>query len=499
MFQHKGVSKWWYFLVCISCLHLFFINVKDSHDWGDDFAQYIHQAENITKGISQTETGYIYNKDYPLYSPPAYFTGFPLLLAPVYAVSGNNIMAFSFLISAFLFLCALVFFSFFNSYFKPFTSYLLVLIIVCNPWILNFKAEIASDIPFAFFLLLSALLYVHSKKSIGFYIILGILAGFIFSIRTIGIAFALSVIINELLKIKKEKDGKKKKSLVPGMIVFSFVSVGFFFLVNNVIFDIPFLNIKSSAGLFTFNDLYKTFLKNINYYFDVFQSVFNTHPENMYALFSTLIKSFCLSLIFLGFYLRLKRGVEFVDILLMVYMCVLYIYPYLASGYRFLVPVTPVLLVYATEGLYFLMEALQWKKFILYSLCIISFYAVYKYDWRIILDNQNKVLQGPQRMDSKITFDFIKNNTDKNSRILFKKPRALSLYTGRSCFLNNPDESIEDLANQIKEYNIDYILISEDISDETIKEFISKNPEKIELVWNNSIYRFFKVRKERLI
>jgi 4-amino-4-deoxy-L-arabinose transferase-like glycosyltransferase len=193
---------------------LFFINVKDSHDWGDDFAQYIHQAENITKGISQTETGYIYNKDYPLYSPPAYFTGFPLLLAPVYAVTGNNIMAFSFLISAFLFLCALVFFRFFNSYYKPFTSYVLVLIIICNPWILNFKAEIGSDIPFTFFLFLSALFYIHSKKSIGLYIILGILAGFIFSIRNIGISFALSVVINEFLKIRKEKNGKEKKYLV---------------------------------------------------------------------------------------------------------------------------------------------------------------------------------------------------------------------------------------------------------------------------------------------
>jgi hypothetical protein len=151
MLLQKSNNRWWYILVAVSCLHLFFINIKDSHDWGDDFAQYIHQAENITKGISQTETGYIYNKEYPLYSPPSYFMGFPLLLAPVYAIAGNSIIAFSFLISVFLFLCALIFFRFFNCYFNPFSSYLLVLIIVYNPWMMNYKMGIGSDIPFAFF------------------------------------------------------------------------------------------------------------------------------------------------------------------------------------------------------------------------------------------------------------------------------------------------------------------------------------------------------------
>ncbi|HKR04206.1 MAG TPA: hypothetical protein VJY62_06165, partial [Bacteroidia bacterium] len=230
-----------------------------------------------------------------------------------------------------------------------------------------------------------------------------------------------------------------------------------------------------------------------NYYFNVFQSVYNTHPENIYALFSTLIKSIVLSLVLLGFYLRIKRGIEFIDILLVVYMTVLYMYPYSSAGYRFLVPVTPVFLLYATEGLYFLMEALKWKRTILYCLCIISFFAVYKYEWDIILDNQNHVEQGPQRMDAKAAFDFINSHTEKNARILFKKPRALALYTGRNCFINNPDQSLNDLQYQLSGYNIDYILINEDISDVTIKDFVSKNPGKVQLSWSNSAFRFYKI------
>ena len=494
MFFQKNSDRWWYLVVAVLCLHLFFINIKDSHDWGDDFAQYIHQAENIAKGISQNETGYIYNKEYPLYSPPVYFIGLPLLLAPVYAIAGNSITAFSLLISTFLFLSAVLCFRFFNSYLKPFSSVLLVLIIMYNPWILNYKMEIGSDIPFTFFFILGILLYVKAKKNYSSIVGIGILAGFLISIRSIGLSFILAVIINEWLDFKRRKI-TGKKLLLQRTTIFLFMSVGFFVLLNNIIFDIPFLNFKSSSSLFTFNDLYETVLKNINYYFDVFQSVFNTHPENVYGLFSTLIKSIILSLVLLGFYLRVKRGIEFVDILLIAYMLVLYAYPYSNAGYRFLIPVTPLFLLYASEGLYFLMKVLQWKKTILYCGCIISFFAAYKYDWNIILENQNKVEQGPQRINSKAAFDFISTNTEEGARILFKKPRALALYTHRNCFVNSPDSSPENLSGQIKENNIDYILINEEVSDEAIKDFVAKNIGRLRLIWNNSNFRFYKILK----
>ncbi len=494
MLLQKGVNRWWYILVAVSCLHLFFINIKDSHDWGDDFAQYIHQAENITKGISQTETGYIYNKEYPLYSPPSYFMGFPLLLAPVYVIAGNSIIAFSFLISVFLFLSALIFFRFFNSYFNPFSSYLLVLIFAYNPWMMNYKMGIGSDIPFAFFLFLSILLYVASKKNYKTIVLAGILAGFLISIRSIGISFAVAVIINELVIFKREKI-QSKKILIRRVSIFLLTSASFFVLLNHIIFDIPILNFKSSSSLFSMDDLYNTILKNINYYLDLFQSFFSTRPENQYSLFSTLLKSCMLSSLLLGFYLRIKRGIEFIDIVLILYMLVLYFYPYTSAGFRFLIPVTPILLLYVLEGLYFLTESLKWEKNILYSLCIISFFAVYKHEWRTILDSQNKVEQGPQRMDSKAAFEFIGANTTINSRILFKKPRALALYTNRNCFVNNPGATIEDINEQIKEYNIGYILINEEISDDTIKDFVSRSVGRVHLAWNNSAFRFYKILK----
>ena len=80
-----------YFIVLMLSIPLLFINVKDSHDWGDDFAGYIHQAKNIVEGNSQFQTGYIINVEGPVLGPPTYPIGFPLLLSPVYYFFGNNI------------------------------------------------------------------------------------------------------------------------------------------------------------------------------------------------------------------------------------------------------------------------------------------------------------------------------------------------------------------------------------------------------------------------
>lgn len=92
----NSLSKPGYFIgiALVLFLPLLFIGTHTSHDWGDDFAQYIHQAGNIVHGIPQSETGYVYNQ-LNYIGPQAYPVGFPLLLAPVYAVAGNSMLAFT--------------------------------------------------------------------------------------------------------------------------------------------------------------------------------------------------------------------------------------------------------------------------------------------------------------------------------------------------------------------------------------------------------------------
>src|SRR5690242_710038 len=78
-------------LLFLFIVPLLFINIKSSHDWGDDFAQYLIQARNIVEHRPQTENNLILDEQNGAFAVKAYPVGFPLLLAPIYALKGLDI------------------------------------------------------------------------------------------------------------------------------------------------------------------------------------------------------------------------------------------------------------------------------------------------------------------------------------------------------------------------------------------------------------------------
>jgi 4-amino-4-deoxy-L-arabinose transferase-like glycosyltransferase len=70
----------------LACLH-------QGHLWGDDFAQYVLHARNLASGLAYAETGYVFNPDVPDIGPVAYPPVFPLLLAPVWTARGLDLVA----------------------------------------------------------------------------------------------------------------------------------------------------------------------------------------------------------------------------------------------------------------------------------------------------------------------------------------------------------------------------------------------------------------------
>src|SRR4030067_807201 len=68
----------------------YFMTIRDGHDWGGDFAMYIHHAKNIVEGEKYSDTGYVYNPDNPI-SPRTYPPIFPILLTPVYKLYGLDL------------------------------------------------------------------------------------------------------------------------------------------------------------------------------------------------------------------------------------------------------------------------------------------------------------------------------------------------------------------------------------------------------------------------
>ena len=65
--------------VCILFVAVFYLStIREGHDWGDDFSQYILHAANLASGAPYAPTRYLYNPDNPVTGPQQYPPGFPL-------------------------------------------------------------------------------------------------------------------------------------------------------------------------------------------------------------------------------------------------------------------------------------------------------------------------------------------------------------------------------------------------------------------------------------
>jgi len=476
-----------YILIAFLGAMLFFVNVKDSHDWGGDFAMYIIQAKNIAQGNPQYSNYYLYNTDYQVLGPPAYPAGFPLLLAPVYALFGNSIKAFTVFISLILFLFGILLVAFYRRYFPGLIPFFLAMLILFNPWTLMFKLEVMSDIPFAFFFLLGTYVYLNRIKHDWVFIItMGLLAGFLISIRTIGYTLALSILVYSAIQAWKHK---KWRSLVEGSIIFVVAAV-FNFLLNRIIFPIPVAEGLSYIGIFGIEPLWKTLSSNLSYYLGILEYFFTPYT-NHWKWAAVIMHALALAFIVLGFINHIIKKFNFIDVLVILYLGVILIYPYRHAGFRFLLPVIPYLLYYMILGMQSFKFDFKLKPDVKVAVIGILALLLYMNTFLHIVSERNKVIPGPQEEASVEAFEYIRNNTPPDARMLFFKPRVLGLYTSRMSFANKPGQDITIIDKKIEETGIDYILIHREYSDPSIKQYVLSDPDMVSLIWQNEKFQFY--------
>ena len=483
-----------YILAGLLCLPLFFINVKDSHDWGGDFAMYIMQSGNIVEGIPQSETNYIFNEDYQVLGPPAYPVGFPLLLAPVYALSGNDIKSFTLYITSMLFVFGLLLIVFFRKYFSDLIALFLMMLVLYNYWTLMAKLEIMSDIPFALILLVLTILYTRAaRRNLLFYFLVGVLSGLLMSVRSIGIAFVITVFLYSVLEFfRMPRSGRQKafRPLAIGTLLFIVTSLFLYFLLNKIIFPLPVAEGVPYLGMFGTESVGTTILNNLTYYIGVLKHFFT--PENNTWQFASLImRSVAFTFIMLGMINQIGKKTGFIDILVLVYLGILMIYPYRHSGFRFLFPVVPYIMYYLVKGL----QVVKLEFFINRNAVIIFLgvfaLLLYKFSVLEIMANKDQIIPGPQEQESVKAFNYIKNNTPEDAVVVFIKPRVLALYANRNSLSNNRGQNLEQMKKKFDDKGVDYLLIHNNISDPSLKKYVELYADEMKLEWQNEKFKLY--------
>lgn len=473
---------------------LLFLNIRHDHDWGGDFAQYLSQADNIAHFKAMDKTGYLFNAEYSSLGPEAYPPGFPLIIAPMTHLFGNQTTPYNYLLSCFIIACAILSVFLLKKRIGAFSAIILSIVIYYNPYFIQLKSEIIADIPFTLLVLGFILITFESKEfSLRKWIFAGILAGFAASTKSTGNTLFIALFVFLLQQIvislmKHNTFGEVFKNIKP--IILSII-IG---IVLTLLLSLTFSHRlhTSSSYFYTFNisELsYKIIGDNLFYYSEILRTFF-METKSTELWFGTLFGAAVLTFSITGLIISFNKKPDIKEWFTVAYFGILLIYPYQHSGFRFLIPIAPLIIYYASTAVI----QLKPGKGGIVLVVIIGVIMMFQYNPQIqkIQDSVDVIQEGPYLPHVVEGFEKIKELTNSEDIIVFNKPRVLYRYTQRSSMSHKPESSTLEMEQQYSVYQPNYFLLYSGLPDPSLEKYILEKNEHLILIWQNNYFKLLK-------
>jgi len=477
-------------LLLIVLSALLFINIRNGHDWGDDFAQYLIQAANIIHDKAQTANGLVQASD--KFAVAAYPAGFPLLISPVYAFSGYEITPYLILMTLLLILLCTLVFRYYSYYLPAGIAFIMLLFFAFHPETLDLKAQILSEIPFTLILTSLFLLCRRSEITIRKLILAGVLSGLLVSMRIAGLLIVPAFLLWQVFNSVTSRDQRTPMVMAGNMLTYILTSAAVFLLINSLLIPVP---LGSLSGFYSdaaaANEF--RFISNLNQYADECQDIFRLPLLN-----TALWKWLCAGLILTGFVLRLLRFRSLPDWFFLLYILLLGAYPYASGGFRFLFPVFPLLILYLMEGIKFCTGLIRQPVMnVVFVLTFLALFAAQLNSYAVIWNERNKLPEGPQSQEAKEMFGFIRNNTDPDDVIVFPRARAMALYGERKTTYLIRNSSMTDNTELFRRMNVSLLVITKNdrphpLEDPLLREYLEHNRSDYSLIWENDTFEVYR-------
>ncbi|HEY3219262.1 MAG TPA: glycosyltransferase family 39 protein [Gemmatimonadales bacterium] len=400
----------WRITVLVGLFYL--ATIRAGHDWGDDFALYIHHARNIAARAPYAETGYIYNPHNPAIGPRIYPPGLPLLLAPVVAVFGLDlqpmkaVMVLSF-VGVLLMLPRV-----FQRDLPPRYTAALILVMGLNPYFWDFKDQVLSDIPFLFFTLVSLYAFQRAaqadRRSLTYGALAGIASAAAIATRALGVVILPAFIASDVLRWRRVR---RETALACGIIIA-------LLLLQYV------LGAQDGSYFDTLTDTPAAVGRNI---VDYLRALSDIWVNGYTGAGRKIIFLVTLGLAGFGYFRALRGGPTVVELFPLWYAIPVILWP-ANQGTRFLIPLIPFYLYYCLLGVRGLEIALAPRRYV--ALAFLAIVALV-YSARYSTMRYGPLADGVAAPESMELFRFVEQNTAPQDIFVFNKPRALALFTGR--------------------------------------------------------------------
>lgn len=468
-----GATLIWVLLVVICVFHL--VTLRSGHDWGGDFSQYIFHAINITdNGEFGNINDLIVMEPYYRYSPETVPPVFPLLLSMPYKVFGVHLKAFKAVIVIFWLLFLVLANQIFGKYLNQTSRLLFLLLLGLHPFFWDFMKNVLSDIPFLFFTYTTLYYFekfinkeIFAERVILGSAILGVLMYVTYGTRSAGLIIVPVIVAYDIYFNKRIT-----KKIAIATIVFLFL-----FVPHNVI-------IPTDAVIITdYNLKSSIYTGKVIKYIKVVRSFYIGNL--MFAIYT--------SMFLFGWVKSKTRRISIYKIFFVLYCTMIFMWSGY-QGFRYLIPIAPLLYFFPMVGFDHLRDKKSlWINTLAAFVVLLTFISFTSRYVKIIgkheVNIENRCAQG--------MFAYIIENTPEDARIIFNKPRVLSLFTGRRSSKFYPVDDERSQKKYIKDIFAKYIITLplEREYEKKLKEYIKNNQENMNLIFKNEEHSIYEIEK----
>ena len=431
------------FLACVLSYFAFGLSVMTpQHPWGDDWAQYVLHAQNIVQGRPYAAIGYVFNPDFPNVGPPSYPPGLPLLLVAPIAWFGVNIFALKAACFAALALSLVVAFELFRAQAGSTRAAIAVALFAFHPLTWSLTQWISSEAPYIALSLLT--LWLASRQTAanraGWP---ALAAGAVIGVSLYGTVICRSVGIALLPALILFGWGRRQPSTWFAGLVLTF---GALVVLQTRFFVTPptYSNELKIPTPTLFYSNVVNYLRELGGMFPL--------PAGLSKVSGVLLTV----LASIGIYRsRVAAGrLSVAAWYLCFYLLALLLVPIEPSS-RYLLPVLPIVLFLTVEGVDSIVSRIQAKRW--YALAIILGVAAYyvQLHRKQIPENEKSVTCA----ECTAMFGFVRENTDPDAVIVFAKPRAMAVYSGRHSWRAADGYSGAQLAERMRSLDARYMVV----------------------------------------